>query len=76
MTYENYDIFNSVVVLNGGDVGKKCRVLAVRFQQHIFNILVSGRALLAKYMEYSIIEVVAQNLELSSLKYLQFCFSI
>ncbi len=50
-TYENYDIFNSVVVLNGGDVGKKCRVLAVRFQQHIFNILASGRALLVNYMK-------------------------
>ncbi len=58
LTYENDDIFNSVVVLNGGDVDKKCRVLAVRFQQHIFNILASGRALLAKYMEYSIIEGV------------------
>jgi hypothetical protein len=30
----------------------------VLFQQHIFNILASRRALLAKYMEYSIIEGV------------------
>jgi len=36
LTYEKYDIFNSVVVLNGGDsvvvlsggdIGKKCRVV-------------------------------------------------
>jgi len=26
-TYENYDIFNSVVVLNGGDIGKQNVVL-------------------------------------------------
>ena len=28
LTYENYDIFNLVVVLNWVDVGKKCRVVA------------------------------------------------
>ena len=27
LTYENYDIFNSVVVLNGGDIGKQNVVL-------------------------------------------------
>jgi hypothetical protein len=28
LTYENYDIFNLVVVFNLVDVGKKCRVVA------------------------------------------------
>ena len=29
LTYEKYDIFNSVVVLNGGDIGKKCRFVII-----------------------------------------------